>query len=137
MDSKKLPELKKVEKVKVRVSKNGKWLTHILPEQGLMATFSMNYYRSILKTHSDVDDLDLSDEVRISNRLGNLMAEVNNFNSWVTKNNLNCANIVIGQLEDLNHHFISHRGTTDLLKFISDILNKSLDESRKKSNETT
>lgn len=51
MDSKKLPELKKVEKVKVRVSKNGKWLTHILPEQGLMVTFSMNYYRSILKGH--------------------------------------------------------------------------------------
>lgn len=51
MESKKLPELKKVEGVKVRVSKNGKWLTHILPEQGLMVTFSMNYYRSILKGH--------------------------------------------------------------------------------------
>ena len=60
MDSKKLPELKKVEKVKVRVSKNGKWLTHILSEQGLMVTFSMNYYRSILKGHpAPVDEASL------------------------------------------------------------------------------
>lgn len=54
MDPKKFPELKKIEKVKVRVSKNGKWLTHILPEQGIMVTFSMNYYHSILKKYSEV-----------------------------------------------------------------------------------
>ena len=53
MDSKKLPELKQIKRVNVRVSKNGKWLTHILPEQGIMVTFSMNYYRSILKSHPE------------------------------------------------------------------------------------
>jgi len=52
MDSKKLPELKQIKRVKVRVSRNGKWLTHILPEQGIMVTFSMNYYRSIMKAHA-------------------------------------------------------------------------------------
>lgn len=57
MEPKKLPELKKIDQVKVRVSKNGKWLTHILPEQGIMVTFSMNYYRSILRKHSNGNTL--------------------------------------------------------------------------------
>lgn len=53
MESKKLPDLKKIENVKVRISKNGKWLTHILPEQGLMVCFSIKYYRSILKNYPE------------------------------------------------------------------------------------
>ncbi len=46
--------LKIVKNVKVKVSKNGKWLTHILPEYGAMLTFSMNYYRSILQKQDEV-----------------------------------------------------------------------------------
>lgn len=58
MESKRLPGLKRIEKVKVKVSKNGKWLTHILPELGVLITFPMNYYRSVIKSHPElIEDL--------------------------------------------------------------------------------
>lgn len=133
MEQKKQFDLKIEKNVKVKVSKNGKWLTHILPEQGLMATFSMNYYRSILKAQAEINESNLTDEEKINERLSNIMAEVNNFNSWIVKNNLDCANVVIGQISNENEHLVNREEATGLIKFVSEILNQSLDESRKKN----
>jgi hypothetical protein len=135
MEPKKFPELKKIEKVKVRVSQNGKWLTHILSEQGLMVTFSINYYRSILKNHSEIDESALSDEQKILKRLSSIMGEINRFNYWIVKNKLDCSNLVLGQISAENEHLINREDASDLLNFISEKLNQSLDESRKENEE--
>jgi hypothetical protein len=99
-----------------------------------MVTFAMNYYRSILNAHPEnrtVDESLLSDEEKINKRLSDIMAEVNSFNYWIVKNKLDCSNLVIGQISGENEHLINRGDSSELLKFISDILNKSLDESRR------
>jgi hypothetical protein len=53
MEQKKQIDLKIEKNVKVKVSKNGKWISHILPGQGVVVTFSIKYYRAILKAHPE------------------------------------------------------------------------------------
>lgn len=127
-----MPELKRTENVKVRVSKNGKWLTHIFPAHGLMTTFSMNYYRSILRAHSEPNESNLSDEQLINKRLSNILEEVDAFNQWLAKNNFDCANLVIAQISNENERLLDRENGTELLKFVSEKLNQSLDAVRKK-----
>lgn len=55
VEQKKQFDLKIEKNVKVKVSKNGKWITHILPGQGVMVTFSMKYYRTIVHAYPETE----------------------------------------------------------------------------------
>lgn len=133
MDTKKLPPLKKIENAKVRVSKNGKWLTHIFPEQGLMTTFSMNYYRSILKSYPETiltDSSEISEEQKIMARLEAIMIEVNSFNTWLSKCSFDCQPLVLGQISLENASFANKELSSDMLAFVTETLNQSIDHKR-------
>jgi len=43
------------EKVKVKVSEDKKWITHVLPSEGVFITKSIKYYQKILERHLNTD----------------------------------------------------------------------------------
>lgn len=53
MEQKKQFDFKIEKNVKVKVSKNRKWISHILPGQGVIVTFSIKYYRAILNAYPE------------------------------------------------------------------------------------
>ncbi|MEK6775154.1 MAG: hypothetical protein AABY64_14530 [Bdellovibrionota bacterium] len=139
MESKKLPELKIEKNVKVKVSKNGKWISHILSDQGLMVTFSMKYYRSILKAYPEDtlnNDSEISDEQKILARMTLVMNEVTSFNSWLSKCGLDCQALVLGQISAKNVDFANKELNSDMLKFVTETLNGSIDRNRSGSEKT-
>jgi len=129
-------EFKRVEQVKIKVSDNGNWLIHRLPEHGLIVSFPLNYYRTILASHGyslvarePTDEIlnGLTPEERISIRVGQIEIVVNQFNQWVYRTGQDCRPFVLAQIAD-EHTKLIQRSIVESPGFISSLLNDALDK---------